>query len=909
MTSPYQQWLQFEEHLAGRQELSLEAFSLECLTPRITNVGAEQGDVAHLLAHISGLDSIQAKLVVHTLQSNRRTFLATLHQLQARDPLCSVADFPSSELGLGLQWFYEDKDSCLYMLRDLLLVALQVCYEEEGTSRFVPLKLKVDELVKTQGVLPSLLALVEGHTTKIKALLSKPSPVPAQQPAQNSTDTQLDKIHAYYLQRERVLMTEIIFLIVYRLPASGTDTQGIVGLCSLLSSQMVDGGSSNLFQGVSHCLLALACCLDEAQTQDTSLETNFPSNWIQGMNLKFTATLQTQSNSLGSSHEMYEWTHDGVHGVVLLLWGLFLNRQTNSAFQDSSTAFIERAYQLRGLGFLCAMVRSPEMAHEQRRNLMVSMVDEIVVNILKSPSSRSSSTAPKSITTLGPSSSSDHQSSNVPLPRAHILEEFAARRDHEEEPSFMTDSLQDVLHLLSMVVRLEPGLADKYLLDTHNHAARFFVTKQLIHRVDTSNPDPYALYLPFLNLISALGSASVACARACLILLTKEKLLSTMYEMMDLYHKNFNGQEANPTQSNTGWGSLSIVQEPAKQRLRYTTIPPEDQLVLEAWMKVVSSLGQDAGLSETLLQGPTQRGGVYAKAWSTETCFELLQCEGVEMSLKGAIVKALAALCKSTSYARKLWVQMDQYQILKTHEKKESTSRSGIHTVQPAQIGFYSDASSSSTTQLISTPRPMSFKDVRQDFFEKETASHEYVYMVGYLDLVWSLLLHGSENGGFDHVGTHGILPYLRFVCLEVFVRFDQRAYAQYGQQWVMAASQARIFLTVLESFSLEDQDLLSSNQAPSPGFWLLSQLFQGGALLNKLCSVFVTCFKGLTQSLNANSRTRINALNPHSFNQGQRTDKDWFVVASKCAKSDVNSVAAEHPNVNGFGMIRQRYG
>ena len=139
------------------------------------------------------------------------------------------------------------------------------------------------------------------------------------------------------------------------------------------------------------------------------------------------------SNGGHEQGSLNAWHHDGVHGVCLFLWSIFLAKVSTS-MNVSGTALASRehridalklAFDLRAIAFLRGVVTSAEFRLDEFNTLLITIIDDLCVNYIAISDLDAAATDSDD---LSASSSED-----LLLPRTQLLEEAEARRsaDHQ----------------------------------------------------------------------------------------------------------------------------------------------------------------------------------------------------------------------------------------------------------------------------------------------------------------------------------------------------------------------------------------------------------------------------------------------------------------------------------------------
>lgn len=136
--------------------------------------------------------------------------------------------------------------------------------------------------------------------------------------------------------------------------------------------------------------------------------------------------------------------------------------------------------------------------------------------------------------------------------------------------------------------------------------------------------------------------------------------------------------------------------------------------------------------------------------------------------------------------------------------------------------------------------------DARTELNEKESSMQIYPFTLAFLRLLKTLVVNGKENERYQYLGTSenaGMYPYVEFLMEEVLVKSDQRPFSSAGKMWEMTALVLEIFLHILESYKQDsacaksdfEEAFDGSSKSYSAGFWVMTQILQGGALFKKV--------------------------------------------------------------------------
>jgi hypothetical protein len=87
---------------------------------------------------------------------------------------------------------------------------------------------------------------------------------------------------------------------------------------------------------------------------------------------------------------------------------------------------------------------------------------------------------------------------------------------------------------------------------------------------------------------------------------------------------------------------------------------------------------------------------------------------------------------------------------------------------------------------------------------------------------------------------AYGILPYVRFILEEVFLKFDSRIYSDPKQKWEIASLSLDILHHIISKFTLEGVRMpIEQLRLCHHGYYVVEKLLSGGNLFKKVVSVF----------------------------------------------------------------------
>lgn len=345
----------------------------------------------------------------------------------------------------------------------------------------------------------------------------------------------------------------------------------------------------------------------------------------------------------------------------------------------------------------------------------------------------------------------------------------------------------NLLSLISFVYKDQPVLSAKFWVHEPGSYHLHYFIRYAGDRLGES------LFVPYMNMLASLASGTECSQYAYHFLKNStHKFVNWdhFFAVLEQYYLEY--QENNqPEQYPLYYNQVQV---------RGKVMRPEDVEGLESILRLMQAVLSHNQNTRTLMNENPH--------WHPlESLFGLLVCP-VPPSLKAQLTLTIAAFAKSAELVGKIWQFLEAAQVLQA-------------AVKPGVEG-----------------------GIKYELEEVESRSETYPYTTAFLKLIGQLIQVSipSQLGYPNRVP--GFLPYLVFVRESVFLRFNNRAYQNSGDQWVVAAHALRIFLKVLEEYDVSPKDFteekieIQGKQVSlhkSPGFELMKNFLEGTPVLKKV--------------------------------------------------------------------------
>ncbi|TDH72753.1 hypothetical protein CCR75_000749 [Bremia lactucae] len=218
-------------------------------------------------------------------------------------------------------------------------------------------------------------------------------------------------------------------------------------------------------------------------------------------------------------------------------------------------------------------------------------------------------------------------------------------------------------------------------------------------------------------------------------------------------------------------------------------IRPKELEALEAIQKLIQAVISDPQLALIFFHNHD---------WSPIPTFvAFLQCR-IPSSLKGSIMKTLAAFARIPDIAPFVWRQVDALQILRT---TGDTSAYGN-------------------------------QDISYELEHYESLSRTYPATRGFITLLYELFKNPHAWKSFEGDGRVAAIQfYFEFLLENVFMKFDLRKYEREEEKWALVNGTLAIFKKIL-------RNLDTTTSEGSLSYQLLARLLSSNPLLNKVLSI-----------------------------------------------------------------------
>lgn len=287
-----------------------------------------------------------------------------------------------------------------------------------------------------------------------------------------------------------------------------------------------------------------------------------------------------------------------------------------------------------------------------------------------------------------------------------------------------------------------------------------------------------------------------------------------------------------------------------------STIPPEELALLKAFLRLLKNVVQSS---------PVARAALYENAHfkAVPTLLSLVNSI-VPIDFKAALFDTLAAFCGpeggslGVDIAKQMWIALEKFEVI--------PSRGGSNGLYRSSAALRIGASTGG--------------GVMAELEEAETTAQTYPATTSFVHLLNSLihtpakfitLLHGVEVESHtipEALGagsrTPGIIPYVRYVLDDVFMKANTLAYADPTERWRLTERALCFMEKCLATYDLSSllaEDPLSRNGvsgkpdnstlaslALHPAFEILRRLLTEAPLLNNLLEIVSVGYDGLTE-------------------------------------------------------------
>ncbi|KAF4038980.1 Nuclear pore complex scaffold [Phytophthora infestans] len=232
------------------------------------------------------------------------------------------------------------------------------------------------------------------------------------------------------------------------------------------------------------------------------------------------------------------------------------------------------------------------------------------------------------------------------------------------------------------------------------------------------------------------------------------------------------------------FGSVSSAANPGPRFIR-----PKELEALETIQKLIQEVISDPQLALIFFHNHD---------WSPIPTFvAFLQCR-IPSSLKGSIMKTLAAFARVPDIAPFVWRQVDALQILRT------TGDTSVYGTQ----------------------------DISYELEHYESLSRTYPATRGFVTLLYELFENPHAWKSFEGDGRVAAIQfYFEFLLEHVILKFDLRKYEREEEKWALVNGALAIFKKILRNVD-------TSTTEGSLSYQLLARFLSSNSLLNKVLSI-----------------------------------------------------------------------
>jgi nuclear pore complex protein Nup205 len=288
------------------------------------------------------------------------------------------------------------------------------------------------------------------------------------------------------------------------------------------------------------------------------------------------------------------------------------------------------------------------------------------------------------------------------------------------------------------------------------------------------------------------------------------------------------------------------TQRPRRDANSPSTIPPDELALLKSFLRLLKNVVQSSPIARTALYENQHFKAI-------PTLLSLVNSI-VPIEFKAALFDTLTAFCGpeggslGVDIAKQMWTALDKFEVIPS---KGSSSSNGLYR--------------SSTT----ASRPGSTGGIMAELEEAEATARTYPATIAFVHLLNSLihtpaksitLLHGVEVESHtipESLGagsrTPGIIPYVRFVLEDVFLKARTLQFADPKERWRLTERSLCFIEKCLATYDLSpllnekpDNSILAS-LALHPAFEILRRLLTEAPLLTNLLDIVSVGLDGLT--------------------------------------------------------------